>query len=77
MTIGIFDFLCADCANAFELFVRSAHEKLECPRCKSSSIARQPVLQIALRKARHGRVVDLSSNACPCGADTGRHGKRP
>lgn len=69
MTIGMFDYLCAECANFFEVFVRSDEESRQCPRCKSSSVARQPVMQMAIRTSntRKGRLIDMSSNFCPCG----------
>ena len=78
MTIGIFDFLCAECGNSFEVIVRSAGESRQCPRCESSSVARQPVMEMSIRTSntRHGRLVDMSSNSCPCGSAGSKHGKR-
>lgn len=63
----IFDYRCAGCGHSFEAFVRAEHEARTCPECGSPSVARQPVTQIALRTARRGRTIDLSSNSCPCG----------
>ena len=77
MTIGMFDYLCAECANFFEVFVRSDDQVQQCPRCKSASVARQPVMQMAFRtsnsSSRKHRVVDMSSNSCPCGCASGKH----
>lgn len=76
MAIGVFDFLCAECGNVFEVIQRSDGESRQCPRCKSSSVARQPVLQMSFRNMRRGRLIDLSSNSCPCGCGGAKHGKR-
>ncbi|MBZ0134139.1 MAG: zinc ribbon domain-containing protein [Rhodocyclaceae bacterium] len=76
MTLGIFDFLCADCGNSFEaMVVRSDSGSVHCPRCMSSSVGRLPVLQMSVRtsKTRHGSLIDMSSNSCPCGCASGKH----
>jgi putative FmdB family regulatory protein len=66
----IFDFSCAACGNAFEVFVRSPDDPQQCPQCGSTEVVRHSVTQMALRtrKTRRGRTIDLSSNACPCGS---------
>lgn len=78
MSTRIYDFLCAECGHTFEVFVSSADESRQCPRCKSSSVARQPVMQMSIRTSgtRHGRLVDMSSNSCPCGCAGGKHARR-
>ena len=79
MALGIFNFLCADCGNTFEVIVvRSDGGSNQCPRCKSSSVGRQPVLQMSVRtsKNRRGSLIDMSSNSCPCGCASGKHAHR-
>jgi len=65
----IFDFGCAGCGSTFEVFLRADGDAPRCPQCGSAAVERQQVSQMAIRtgKTRRGRVVDLSSNACPCG----------
>lgn len=76
----IYDYLCAECGHTFELFVNSSNESgKECPRCLSAAVARKPVMQMSIRTSnqRRGRVIDMSSNSCPCGcASGGKHVKR-
>ena len=71
----VFDFNCAACGSAFEVFVRSADDGQQCPQCGSSAVARHQVTQMGLRtsKTRRGRTFDLSSNSCPCGSAGHRH----
>lgn len=78
MATKIFDFLCAECAHTFEAFVRDGDAGRHCPRCNSIRVARQPVLSLALKShsMRRGRVLDMSSNSCPCGCATGKHAHR-
>lgn len=72
----IYDYLCSDCGNSFELFVRNAGESKECPRCRSARVARKPVMQMSLGGMRRGRLVDMSSNSCPCGCGSRKHAHR-
>ena len=74
----IFDYCCAACAHTFEVFVQSDLDAPPCPRCGSSAVARQQVVQMALRtaKTRRGRVIDLSSHSCPCGHAGGNRAAR-
>lgn len=64
----VFDFDCAGCATTFEALVGSEAETPPCPTCGSRAVARRPVVRVAVhtRKGRRGRVIDLSSHACPC-----------
>ena len=64
----IYDFGCTACGGTFEAFVRSEGDVPPCKQCGSTDVARRQVSQVAIRtrKNRRGRVVDLSSNACPC-----------
>jgi putative FmdB family regulatory protein len=66
----VFDFSCAACGSAFEVFVRSEADEQRCPQCGSSAVARHQVAEMGLRtsKTRRGRTIDLSSNSCPCGS---------
>jgi putative FmdB family regulatory protein len=69
MALRVLDFRCADCGASFEAFIGS-EELPACPECSSSTVSRQPTLQVAIRAGtmrRRGRVLDLSSNGCPCG----------
>ncbi len=65
----VFDFRCDGCGAAFEAFLRSIDESQQCPECGSSSLSRQPTLQLSIRagSARRGRLIDMSSGSCPCG----------
>lgn len=65
----IFDFDCAACGENFEALVGSEVQTPPCPKCGSSEVARCPVVRVAVhaRKGPRGRVIDLSSHACPCG----------
>ena len=72
----IYDYLCADCGHSFELFVRSVEDGQECPHCRSARVARKPVMQMSLGGLRRGRLINMSSNSCPCGCGSGRHAHR-
>ena len=50
-----------------EALVGSEVQTPPCPTCGSSAVARNPVVRIAVhaRKGPRGRVIDLSSHACP------------
>jgi putative FmdB family regulatory protein len=66
----VFDFNCGDCGAAFEAFLQSVDDTQRCPECGSSSLSRQPTLQLSIRTGntrRRGRVIDMSSKSCPCG----------
>ena len=70
----LYDFQCADCGQAFEDFAPASPDATTaptaCPECSSQAVERQLVARVAVRtSARHtGRVLDLSSGACPCSA---------
>jgi putative FmdB family regulatory protein len=70
MAMRVYDFNCDDCGTTFEAFLRSADESHECPKCGSSRSTQRPTLQISISTSgtRRGRVIDMSSNSCPCGA---------
>lgn len=65
----VYDFKCDGCGASFEAFLRSLDEARECPQCGSSRSTLLPNLQISINTSgtRRGRVIDMSSNACPCG----------
>lgn len=65
----VLDFHCDDCGASFEAFLRSIDESQQCPECGSSSLSRQPTLQLSIRtgSTRRGRLIDMSSGSCPCG----------
>ena len=71
----VYDFSCNDCGKPFEAFLRSRDEAHECPHCNSPRSTLLPTLQISINTSgtRRGRVIDMSSNSCPCGAASGRH----
>ena len=71
----VYDFRCDDCSTSFEAFVRSVDEPRECPQCGSSRSTLRPNLQVAIHTSntRRGRVIDMSSNACPCGSASRGH----
>jgi len=65
----VYDFRCDDCGTPFEAFLRSLDEARECPQCGSQRSTLLPNLQISISTSgtRRGRVIDMSSNSCPCG----------
>ena len=71
----VYDFKCDACGNAFEAFLRTADEPHECPQCGSPKATMQPTLQISINTSgtRRGRVIDMSSNSCPCGGRKHAH----
>ena len=65
----VYDFKCDGCGTPFEAFLRSLDEARECPQCGSQRSTLLPNLQISISTSgtRRGRVIDMSSNSCPCG----------
>lgn len=37
----LFNYICEDCGKEFEELVRSADEKVPCPKCSSEKVKRQ------------------------------------
>lgn len=68
MALRFYDFKCDDCGEKFEALLGSADEARECPKCGCARSTLQPTLQISFRTSGRGRVIDMSSNSCPCGA---------
>ena len=68
------DFECAACGAGFEALVGSPAERPPCPQCGNVEVTRRPVLGVAVhaRKGPRGRVIDLSSHACPASARSRR-----
>ena len=67
-----FDYLCDDCGDVFE-FLTAANcgaeaDPIVCPACGSGKAARQVNSRVAIKTSlqNRGRVMDLSSGACPC-----------
>lgn len=71
----VYDFGCEDCGTAFEAFLRSAEDPRQCPRCGSERSTQRPTLHISISTSgtRRGRVIDMSSQACPCGSRNHTH----
>ena len=71
----IHDYRCEACGESFEFLTLSSDESVACATCGSDRVARQVVSRIAVRGAnqRRGRVIDMSSGACPCHARGHRH----
>jgi len=71
----IHDYLCDACGETFEFLTLSRDDPVACATCGSDRVARQVVSRIAVRGIgqRRGRVVDLSSGACPCSGHGHRH----
>ncbi len=74
----VYDFKCDGCGTPFEAFLRSLDEARECPQCGSQRSTLLPNLQISINTSgtRRGRVIDMSSNACPCGKAHSGHAHR-
>jgi len=74
----VYDFNCDACGTVFEAFLRSVDESRECPQCGSPRSTLRPNLQISIQTSstRRGRVIDMSSNSCPCGKAHGGHAHR-
>ncbi len=65
----IYEFNCETCGEVFESITGTPLERDACPACGSGELARLvPGFDARTRIHRRGGVVDLSSNACPCGA---------
>lgn len=64
----MFDFTCRGCGESFEALVDSKYDVPPCPACDSPQVERDAVVRVAVRAPRgpRGRVIDLSSHACPC-----------
>ncbi len=64
----IHEYCCEACGEMFESITGTPLERDACPACGSKKLDRQ-VSGFAARTSIHrrGGVVDLSSNACPCG----------
>lgn len=37
----VYDFICADCAHRFEIFVPRFDSKVACPECESARVEKQ------------------------------------
>jgi putative FmdB family regulatory protein len=37
----IYEFVCEECAHAFEKLVSSSRSRVECPQCRSPKVAKQ------------------------------------
>ncbi len=70
----IYEFSCETCGEVFERILTGNAHEARCPSCGSNELARL-VSGFAARTRIHrrGGVVDLSSNACPCGAHHKHH----
>ncbi|HJP15279.1 MAG: zinc ribbon domain-containing protein [Nitrospinota bacterium] len=64
----IHEYCCEACGEMFESITGTPLERDACPACGSKKLDRL-VSGFAARTSIHrrGGVVDLSSNACPCG----------
>jgi len=71
----IHDYHCETCGESFEYLTLARDEAVACAKCGSERVARQVVSRISVRgmSQRRGRVVDLSSGACPCSGHGHRH----
>ena len=68
-----FDYLCDECGDVFEFLTRvncdTGADPIQCPACGSDKASRQVNSRVAIKTSlqSRGRVMDLSSGACPCG----------
>ncbi len=71
----IHDYHCEACGESFEFLTLPGEDAVSCAACGSDRVARQVVSRIAVRGAnqRRGRVIDMSSGACPCSGHGHRH----
>ena len=71
-----FNYSCDGCGEEFEALTQSDGADVACPACGGGRLTRQVSSRVAMvTSARHtGRVMDLSSGACPgCGHHGHRH----
>ncbi len=71
----IYEFSCEACGEVFESITGTPLERDACPACGSKKLSRL-ISGFAARTSvqrRGRRVVDLSSNACPCGVHAHAH----
>lgn len=66
----IFEYRCSACGHAFELLVRTAAERVVCPRCDSTELVKQFSLVAAPRGAEGGPG-EGSGGCCGTGGDCG------
>ena len=71
----VHDYLCEACGRTFEHLTLPGDDAVACAACESQRVVRQVVSRIAVRGAnqRRGRVIDMSSGACPCHGRGHRH----
>ena len=74
-----FNYNCDSCGDGFETLIQTdaagRQETAQCPACGSGQVSRQVGTRIAVRTAasQRGRVIDMSSGACPCGGHGHTH----
>jgi putative FmdB family regulatory protein len=61
----IFEYVCKDCANQFELFVQSS-TKIECPTCHSKKLEKQLSVFAAVSKGATSTKREMP--VAPCGS---------
>ncbi len=69
-----FNYSCDDCGEAFEALTHCDGADVQCPACGAGRLTRQIGTRIAMVTSalQTGRVMDLSSGACP-GCSNHRH----
>lgn len=65
----IFDFLCQNCGNKFDVMISNADKnKVQCPECKSTQVKQMLSL---FNTGRTGKSVPTSCQGCSAGASSG------
>lgn len=57
----IYEYICDDCGNKFDLLVASSKAKAVCPACKSKGVTRQ----FSTFAAHNGSTSPCQSGSCP------------
>ena len=70
----LYQYTCNDCDHEFELLVNRG-DKVECPKCRSKKLAKQPSMPGIAQAKDSGGCGDLSLP--PCGATGCRRTGRP
>ena len=75
----IYEYICADCGNAFEALVRNSESKPSCPKCESRNLKRRlstfsPSVPSSSGRCPAAESCPSASSSCGCGGCCGhRH----
>ncbi|MFB3816988.1 MAG: zinc ribbon domain-containing protein [Candidatus Methylomirabilales bacterium] len=65
----IYEFVCEECAHAFEKLVATSRSRVECPRCRSGKVTKQ--FSTFAFKGERGFVGSTSGGCAGCSSSGG------